>query len=74
MKRFTNHPEPWGDFIDVKMWPEIKNPGKYAGKEAFLESVTDCYQPCEAKYKHTIIPINVPKYPDKNLYKLQRLI
>ena len=53
MKRFTNHPEPWGDFVDVKIWPEIKNAGKYAGKEAFLGSVTDCYQPCEAKYKRT---------------------
>ncbi len=53
MKRFTNHPEPWGEFIDVKNWPEIKNPEKYAGKEAFLGSVTDCYQPCEAKYRRT---------------------
>ena len=53
MKRFTNHPEPWGEFIDVKMWPKIKKPKKYAGKEAFLGSVTDCYQPCEAKYKRT---------------------
>ena len=53
MKRFTNHPEPWGEFIDVKYWPEIKNPEKYAGKEAFFGSVTDCYQPCEAKYKRT---------------------
>ena len=53
MKRFTNHPEPWGTFIDVKTWPELKNTAKYAGKEAFLGSVTDCYQPCEAKYKRT---------------------
>ena len=53
MKRFTNHPEPWGEFIDVKYWPEIRNPEKYAGKEAFFGSVTDCYQPCEAKYKRT---------------------
>ena len=53
MKRFTNHPEPWGEFIDVKTWPEIKNPEKYAGKEAFLCSVTDPYQPIEAKYKRT---------------------
>lgn len=53
MKRFTNHPESWGEFIDVKLWPEIKKPEKYAGKEAFLGSVTDCYQPCEAKYKRT---------------------
>lgn len=53
MKRFSNHSEPWGEFVDVKYWPEIKNPAKYAGKEAFLGSVTDCYQPCEAVYKRT---------------------
>jgi DNA repair photolyase len=53
MKRFTNHPEPWGEFVDVKYWPEIKHPEKYAGKEAFFGSVTDCYQPCEAKYGRT---------------------
>ena len=53
MKRFTNHPEPWGEFVDVKNWPAIKNPKKYAGKEIFLSSVTDPYQPLEAKYKRT---------------------
>jgi len=53
MKRFTNHPEPWGEFVDVKYWPEIRHPEKYAGKEAFFGSVTDCYQPCEAKYGRT---------------------
>lgn len=47
MKRFTNHPEPWGEFIDIKHWPEIKNPQKYAGKELFIGSVTDPYQPLE---------------------------
>ena len=53
MKRFTGHTEPWGEFVDVKMWPPIKNPAKYAGKEAFLGSVTDCYQPCEERYGRT---------------------
>ena len=53
MKRFTNHPEPWGEFVVVIYWPEIRNPGKYAGKEAFFGSVTDCYQPCEARYGRT---------------------
>lgn len=47
MKRFTNHPEPWGSFVDVKHWPDIKNPKKYAGKELFIGSVTDPYQPLE---------------------------
>ena len=53
MKRFTNHPEPWGEFVDVKHWPDIKNTSKYAGKEAFFGSATDCYQPCEKEYKRT---------------------
>jgi DNA repair photolyase len=53
MKRFTNHLEPWGEFVDIKNWPIIKNPHKYAGKEAFIGSVTDAYQPLEAKYKRT---------------------
>lgn len=47
MKRFTNHPEPWGEFIDVKFWLEIKHPERYAGKELFLCYVTDPYQPLE---------------------------
>lgn len=53
MKRFTNHPEPWGDFLDVKYWPEIKNPEKYAGKEVFISSVTDPYNPQEEIYRRT---------------------
>ena len=53
MKRFTNHPEPWGGFVDVKHWPPIQNPGRYAGKELFIGSVTDPYQPAEAEYGRT---------------------
>lgn len=47
MKRFSNHPEPWGEFVDVKYWPDIKNAKHYAGKELFISSVTDPYQPLE---------------------------
>lgn len=53
MKRFTNHPEPWGDFIDVKYWPEIKHPEKYNGKSLFIGSVTDPYNPQEETYQRT---------------------
>lgn len=53
MKRFTNHPEDWGSFLDVKDWGEIKNPEKYSGKELFIGSVTDPYQPAEEKFKRT---------------------
>ena len=53
MKRFTNHSEDWGDFVDVKEWFSIKNPEKYSGKEIFIGSVTDPYQPLEEKYSRT---------------------
>ena len=53
MKRFANHPEPWGAFLDVKYWPEIKNPEKYAGKELFISSVTDPYNPQDEKFRRT---------------------
>ena len=47
MKRFTNHPEPWGSFVDVKYWPEIRNTAKYKVKEFFIGSVTDPYHEAE---------------------------
>lgn len=53
MKRFTNHQDEWGSFVDVKIWPCIKHPEKYAGKEIFLSSVTDPYQPAEEIHKRT---------------------
>ncbi len=53
MKRFTLHNEPWGSFVDVKYWEPIKNPGKYAGKELFIGSVTDPYMPEEEKFGRT---------------------
>ena len=53
MKRFTNHAEAWGDFVDVKYWDAIKKHEKYAGKELFIGSVTDPYQTLEEKYERT---------------------
>ena len=53
MKRFTNHLEPWGTFVDVKYWEKISNPKKYAGKDLFIGAVTDPYMPLEEKYKRT---------------------
>lgn len=53
MKRFTGHTEPWGTFLDVKSWPKIKNPSKYADKELFIGSVTDPYLPEERVYQRT---------------------
>ena len=53
MKRFTGHEECWGEFLDVKIWNPIKDPHKYDGKEIFISSVTDPYNPLEEKYQRT---------------------
>lgn len=53
MKRFTGHSEEWGKFLDVKYWDKIKNPKKYSGKELFIGSVTDPYNPQEKIYGRT---------------------
>ena len=53
MKRFTNHPEEWGSFVDVKDWGELKHPEKFRGKELFFGSVTDPYQPLEENFRRT---------------------
>ena len=53
MKRFTNHKEKWGTFVDVKHWPDIKNPQKYSGQTIIVGSVTDGYHPCEKEFEKT---------------------
>ena len=53
MKRFTGHKEEWGTFLDVKHWPKIKNPKKYAGQRVVIGSVTDGYNPQEEQFGNT---------------------
>lgn len=53
MKRFTNHKEPWGSFIDIKRCDKAINLNKVKNKKVFLSSVTDCYNSFEAEYKIT---------------------
>lgn len=53
MKRFTGHTEPWGTFLDVKHWPEIKHPQKYRGQRVVIGSVTDGYLPQEEQLQNT---------------------
>lgn len=50
MKRFTNHPEPWGEFIDVKRCAKKIDLKKISGKNVFMSTATDPYNPMEAKY------------------------
>ena len=53
MKRFTNHSEEWGSFIDIKRCDKPISKKKLQGKSVFLSSVTDCYNPFEKKYGNT---------------------
>ncbi|MCF6157311.1 MAG: radical SAM protein [wastewater metagenome] len=56
MKRYTGHTEAWGDFVDVKInAPEIlrKQIKRTTRGNIIISSVTDAYQPVEAKYKLT---------------------
>jgi tRNA(Ile)-lysidine synthetase-like protein len=53
MKRFTGHTEEWGTFTDVKVWPEIANPRKYAGQKVIIGTVTDGYNPLEEQFGKT---------------------
>jgi DNA repair photolyase len=56
MKRFTGHREPWGSFVDVKMnAPALlqKQIGRVSRGNVLISSVTDPYQPIEARYRLT---------------------
>jgi DNA repair photolyase len=79
MKKFTNHHEPWGQFIDVKInAPELipQNTKKYKNKTIFISSVTDLYQPIERKYKLTrkILEKLIPLEPDLSILTKSDLI
>jgi DNA repair photolyase len=56
MRRYSGHPEPWGEFVDVKVnAPALlrKQLEKAKKGTVWISSVCDPYQPLEAKYKLT---------------------
>lgn len=53
MKRFTNHDEEWGEFIDIKTFDKIKIPKDIENKYIFISSVTDPYNHYEIKHEKT---------------------
>ena len=53
IKRFTEHKEPWGSFLDVKFCEKPIDAKKITGKSVSLSSVTDAYNIFETKYKLT---------------------
>lgn len=58
IKRFTGHLEKWGTFVDVRvniaevLEKQLKSQ-KHKGQQIYIGTVTDPYQPLEAKYKLT---------------------
>lgn len=78
MKRFTNHKEPWGEFVDVKINANevLENLNKYKGKHILISSVTDPYQPIEAKYKLTrkILKCLIPADPKIEILTKGRMV
>ncbi len=74
MKRFTNHLEAWGEFIDVKRCNKRIDLGKIAGKNVFMSTATDCYNPYEARYGITrsiLEQLVASELPSSNLHKKQ---
>ncbi len=56
MQKYHPHPEPWGEFVDVKInAPELllKAVSKTPPGKVWVSSVCDCYQPVERKYELT---------------------
>lgn len=56
MRRFTNHKEPWGEFVDVKInAPELLERQLKRAKPGHIvmSLVTDPYQPIEKRYEIT---------------------
>lgn len=52
MDRYAGRPEPWGRYVDVKTWEKL-GAVRLEGKQVFLSSVTDPYQPAEARCGRT---------------------
>jgi DNA repair photolyase len=77
MKRFTNHHERWGDFIDIKInaVDTLRNTEKLRGKKILMSSVTDPYNPLEKKYKLTrrILEALIPVQPKLEILTKSRI-
>ena len=50
MKKFSNHKENWGEFVDIKLTTKAIDIKKIEYKNIFMSSVTDCYNIKEKDY------------------------
>lgn len=50
MKKYSDHEEPWGKFLDIKYCDTPIAVNKVEHKRVFMSSVTDCYNMYEGRY------------------------
>lgn len=75
MRKISNHAEKWGEFIDIKEFDEgslVKFKQNYNGEKVFMSSVTDCYNPLEAKFKKTRKTLEILAYSEVKLQILTK--
>ena len=75
MKKMSGHTEAWGEFVDVKEFDENslkKFLDGYKGELVFMSSVTDCYNPFEAKFKNTRKALEIFANSNANLQILTK--
>ena len=75
MRGVTGHEEAWGEFLDVKDFDAaslVKFAGLHGGERVFMSSVTDCYNPYEARFGATRKVLEAVAGSDINLQILTK--
>ena len=75
MRGVTGHEEAWGEFLDVKdfdMASLVKFAASHGNERVFMSSVTDCYNPYEARFGLTRKVLEALVSSDVNLQILTK--
>lgn len=75
MRSVTGHEEAWGEFLDVKdfdMASLVKFAASHGNERVFMSSVTDCYNPYEARFGLTRKVLETLAGSDVNLQILTK--
>ena len=75
MRGVTGHEEAWGEFLDAKEFDTasvVKFAGLHGGERVFMSSVTDCYNPYEARFGLTRKVLETLAGSDVNLQILTK--
>lgn len=75
MRGVTGHEEAWGEFLDAKDFDTaslVKFAASHRGERVFMSSVTDCYNPYEARFGATRKVLEALVSSDTNLQILTK--